>query len=43
MPVIILTISKADEDVLNSYALHANCFITKSANFEQFVHVNNTI
>jgi len=43
MPVIILTTSKADENILKSYALHANCFITKPADFEQFVHVINRI
>ena len=43
IPVIILTTSKADEDVLKSYELHANCFITKPADFEQFIHVINTI
>lgn len=42
-PVIVLTTSKADEDILKSYALHANCFITKPADFDQFIQVINTI
>lgn len=43
IPIIILTTSKADEDVLMSYALHANCFITKPADFDQFIQVINMI
>lgn len=42
-PVVILTTSKADEDVLASYDLHANCFITKPVDFEQFISVVRTI
>ena len=39
IPVIVLTGSKADQDILTSYRYHANCFVTKSANVEQFIEV----
>jgi len=43
IPVVILTISKAEEDVLKSYNLHANCFITKPLDLNQFVKVVKSI
>ncbi len=43
IPVIILTTSKAEEDILRSYDLHANCFITKPVDLEQFIDVVRTI
>ena len=43
IPVVILTISKAEEDVLKSYNLHANCFITKPLDLNQFVTVVKSI
>ena len=39
IPVIILTVSKADSDVLQSYGLHANCFITKPVSVDKFFSV----
>ena len=36
IPVVILTTSKAEEDILKSYDLHANCYITKPVDLEQF-------
>ena len=43
IPVVILTISKAEEDVLKTYNLHANCFITKPLDLDQFVTVVKSI
>ena len=39
IPVVILTTSKAEEDILKSYNLHANCFITKPLDLNQFIKV----
>lgn len=39
IPVVVLTTSKADEDVLRSYNLHANCFITKPIELDEFFKV----
>jgi two-component system, chemotaxis family, response regulator Rcp1 len=43
IPVVILTTSKAEEDILKTYDLHANCFITKPVDFDQFVKVVHSI
>jgi CheY-like chemotaxis protein len=43
IPVVILTTSRADEDILRSYDLHVNCYITKPVDMEQFVHVVRAI
>lgn len=43
IPVVILTTSKADEDVLRTYDLHANCYVTKPVGLEQFVTVVKSI
>ena len=43
IPVVILTTSKAEEDVLKTYNLHANCYITKPVDFEQFIKVVQSI
>lgn len=43
IPVVILTISKAEEDILKSYNLHANCFITKPLDLDQFMKVVRSI
>jgi CheY-like chemotaxis protein len=37
MPVVILTTSSAEEDVLRSYKLHANAFVTKPVDVNQFI------
>lgn len=39
IPVVILTTSSADEDILKAYKLHASCYITKPVDFEQFIKV----
>jgi CheY-like chemotaxis protein len=43
IPVVILTVSKAEEDVLKSYNLHANCYISKPVNLAQFLKVVESI
>ena len=43
IPVVVLTTSKAEEDIVKSYGLHANCYITKPVDFERFVSVVQTI
>lgn len=43
IPVVILTISKDEEDILKSYNLHANCFITKPIDLSQFIKVVKAI
>lgn len=39
IPIIILTTSDAEADILKSYELHANCYITKPVDFEKFINV----
>jgi CheY-like chemotaxis protein len=39
IPVIVLTTSAADEDILRSYDLHANAYVTKPVDFDRFVDV----
>lgn len=39
IPVVVLTTSKAEEDILKTYNLHANCYITKPVDLDQFVNV----
>lgn len=43
IPVIVLTTSAAEQDVLNMYAHHANCYITKPVDFNQFITVIRSI
>jgi chemotaxis family two-component system response regulator Rcp1 len=43
IPVVVLTTSRAEEDVLRSYKLHANCYITKPVDLEQFLRVVRSI
>lgn len=43
IPVVVLTTSSAEQDILKSYALHANCYITKPVDLEQFAKVVSSI
>ncbi len=43
IPVVVLTTSRSEQDVLRSYQLHANCYITKPVDFNQFMEVVKTI
>jgi chemotaxis family two-component system response regulator Rcp1 len=43
IPVVILTTSQAEEDVVKAYALHANCYITKPVDFAQFNKIVKSI
>jgi chemotaxis family two-component system response regulator Rcp1 len=43
IPVVILTTSKAEEDVLKTYNLHANCYVTKPVDLEKFIVVVKSI
>ena len=43
IPVVVLTTSKAEEDVLRTYNLHANCYISKPVDLEQFITVVKSI
>lgn len=39
IPVVVLTTSEAEEDILRSYDLHANAYVTKPVDFDRFVEV----
>jgi two-component system, chemotaxis family, response regulator Rcp1 len=43
IPVVVLTTSRADEDILRAYELNANCYITKPVDFNQFLEVVRSI
>jgi CheY-like chemotaxis protein len=43
IPVVVLTTSRADQDVLRAYQLSANCYITKPVDFDQFLNVVRSI
>ena len=43
IPVVVLTTSRDERDVLESYNLHANCYITKPIDFDQFADVVRSI
>jgi two-component system, chemotaxis family, response regulator Rcp1 len=43
IPVVVLTTSSAEEDILKTYDLHANCYVTKPVDLEQFMRVVKSI
>lgn len=43
IPVVVLTTSSSDQDALEAYKLHANCYITKPVDLDQFIRVVTTI
>lgn len=43
IPVVVLTTSKDEEDIVRAYNLHANCYITKPVDLEQFISVIQSI
>jgi CheY-like chemotaxis protein len=43
IPVVVLTTSQAEEDILKAYNLAANCYITKPVDFDQFIKIIRTI
>lgn len=43
IPVVVLTTSEAEQDILRSYDLHANCYVTKPVDLEQFISVIKSI
>jgi CheY-like chemotaxis protein len=43
IPIVILTSSEADEDIIKTYNLHANCYIAKPVDLDQFSKVVKTI
>lgn len=43
IPVVVLTVSQAEEDILRAYNLNANCFITKPVDLDQFIKVVRSI
>ena len=43
IPVVVLTVSEAEEDILKSYNLHANCYIKKPLDLDQFLTVVRAI
>ena len=43
IPVVVLTTSRAEQDILKSYELHANCFIEKPVDLDQFIEVVRSV
>ncbi|MFA7241373.1 MAG: response regulator [Sulfuricellaceae bacterium] len=43
IPVVVLTTSAAEKDILQAYGLHANCYITKPVEFDQFMEIVKSI
>ncbi len=43
IPVVVLTTSQAEKDIIMTYNMHANCYITKPVDFDQFIDVVKSI
>jgi two-component system, chemotaxis family, response regulator Rcp1 len=43
IPVVVLTTSQAEQDICRAYELHANCYVTKPVDLDQFITVVQTI
>jgi len=43
IPVVVVTVSRHEEDILKAYELHANCYITKPIDFSQFIKITKSI
>ena len=43
IPVVVLTTSEAEQDIVKSYKLHANCYVTKPVDLEKFLAIIHTI
>lgn len=43
IPIVVLTSSMAEQDIIKSYDLHANCYVTKPVSIDQFVKVVHTV
>jgi len=43
IPVVILTTSEAEQDILRTYDLHANCYLTKPVDLEQFISIVKSV
>jgi chemotaxis family two-component system response regulator Rcp1 len=43
IPVVVMTTSSAEEDVIRSYSLAANCYVTKPVDLKQFLHVVESV
>lgn len=39
IPVVVLTTSEAEQDILRTYELHGNCYITKPVDLDKFLHI----
>jgi chemotaxis family two-component system response regulator Rcp1 len=43
IPVVVLTTSRAEEDIMRTYDLHANCYVTKPVDLDQFITIVKSI
>jgi CheY-like chemotaxis protein len=43
IPVVVLTTSQAEQDILKSYRLHASCYVTKPVDFDEFIEIVQSI